>query len=449
MSTLRRMVHAIFLLAATSPILSQAQNLGDPGCNRLVLVSSYFGNNVKIHDGCSGSFIRNLDSDGLLGGAQAIAIDPQGNLVVVGEAGSRLVRYHRDTLTLDRVLAGDDPRTAQQESTPVRSPTGLVITPSGRMFAGSYSDQKVVEINAENGTAVADVATQARSGIRGPDTGMILDGNRLLVPGFDSSSVVQADITQAASDQVLVTSGSGGINAPRTIVKAANGNLLITSWRSSKILEFNGESGQFIRVVSEGVARPTGMTLESAEVLLVASDRDNNIQRVRISDGQVLGTFIDSLEGPTFILVLEKAISQVESSRAFWLIGVGQVADNTIDIPEVFFTTGGSFGNSLDPDSVAEVAWGSMRIVMDSCSTGIVSWQAIESQFGDGEYAIERITSDPYGDRCLSEGFATLPDTAWMSGHWYGGRARAGEGFVINIINGNRAVVMWFTYRPQ
>jgi hypothetical protein len=44
-----------------------------------------------------------------------------------------------------------------------------------------------------------------------------------------------------------------------------------------------------------------------------------------------------------------------------------------------------------------------------------------------------------------------------MSGHWYGGRAHAGEGFVINVINsngngngnGNRAVVMWFTYRPR
>jgi hypothetical protein len=94
-----------------------------------------------------------------------------------------------------------------------------------------------------------------------------------------------------------------------------------------------------------------------------------------------------------------------------------------------------------------------LKPVVASCSTGVVSWQAIESQFEAGEYAIERVASDPYGDRCLSEGFSSVGDTAWMSGHWYGGRAHAGEGFVINIINGNgngnRAVVMWFTYRPQ
>ena len=36
----------------------------------------------------------------------------------------------------------------------------------------------------------------------------------------------------------------------------------------------------------------------------------------------------------------------------------------------------------------------------------------------------------------------------WMSGLWYGGPPRDGEGFSVNIINGERAIVTWYTYLP-
>ncbi len=77
---------ALFFLLFTLPgTPAQAQDIGNPDCDRLLLISAYSANNVKIYDACDGNFIRNLDSNAYLQGPQAIAIDPQGDLVVVSE----------------------------------------------------------------------------------------------------------------------------------------------------------------------------------------------------------------------------------------------------------------------------------------------------------------------------------------------------------------------------
>jgi hypothetical protein len=432
---------------------ANAQDVGDPACSKLMLVSSYFANNVKIYNHCDGSFIRNLDSDSYLQGPQAIALDPQGRLVVVSESNGRLVRYHRETLTYDTVIAGDRPETPAVEPTPVSNPTGLVITPAGRMLVGSFNGNTVSEINPENGQVVDHLLNFSSSGIQGPDTGMLLDGNRLLVPGFDSSTIVEVDITQPGSDRVLVPSGSGGINAPRTIVKMANGNLLVTSWRGNKVLEYDGQTGSFVRIVTEEIARPTGLALESEDVMLLASDASNDIHRVRISDGQIIEKFIafnnGFLQGPTFIMILDKQTTKVAENRAFWLIGVGEVQGKSILINDLFFTTGGSFGDAFDPDIIGETTWGSILIDFDSCGGGDISWTSINPAFHSGAYEIFRLADDPLGDLCLETGFSLVDDSLWMSGVWYGGPARGGEGLSINLINDGLAIVTWYSYLPK
>jgi hypothetical protein len=430
------------------PWSSHAQEMGDPDCSHLLLISSFSGNNVKIYDACDGSFIQNLDSKGYLAGVQAIALDPQGDLVVVSEGNNRLVRYHRGTLTYDKVLAGDRPETPQNEPAPVRAPTGLIITPGGRMFAGSYSDQVVTEIDPATGNAVANIVTSARSGIMGPDTGMFLDGNRLLVPGFDSSTVVEVDITQPGSDKQLVSAGAGGLNAPRTILKLSNGNLLVTSWRGNKIMEFNGASGAFVRDAVTAIDRPTGMAFESANILLVASDRTNNISRVRLSDGVVLDTLVNSVPGPTFILRLEKQASNLPENNSFWVIGVGVITGTTIQVDQMSLTTGGQFGDALNPAAINNVPWGSLEIQFHSCDDGQVDWIPTEAGFEAGFYDIVRIANDALGTECRNTGFDLIDHNLWMNGIWYGGQSRDGEGFSINVIDGGLAVVTWYTYRP-
>jgi DNA-binding beta-propeller fold protein YncE len=195
MQAIRFIALALGFVLGGYGVPARAQDIGDPNCDRLLLVSAYGANNVKIYNACDGSFIRNLDSTGILQGPQAIAIDPQGDLVVVSEENDRLVRYHRESLTYDRVLAGDRPETPGFEQAPVDAPTGLVITADGRMIVGSFSGDTVTEIDPADGSALAHLATVGRSGIRGPDAGMLLAGHELLVPGFGSNTVVRIDLT--------------------------------------------------------------------------------------------------------------------------------------------------------------------------------------------------------------------------------------------------------------
>lgn len=449
--TTMRFINCVYLLAfAASPAL--AQSIGDPDCDQLLLVSGYTNNNVKVYNACDYSFVRDLDSDGTLAGPQAMALDPEGNLIVVSESNARLVRYHRETLTYDAVIAGDKPETGQSEPVPVNNPTGLVIAPDGRMFVGSYSDQVVAQVDPDTGQAIKNIVTQADSGVIGPDTGMWLQGDRLIVPGFDSSTLVEANINQTGSSKQLVAPGSGGLNAPRAVLRQANGNLLVTSWRGNEILEFNGTNGSFVRVVAESFSRPTGMAFESDEILLVASDATNSISRVRIDTGENLGKVITFADGgllaPTFILVLDKLADNLAENRAFWIIGAGEVMDNSIVVEQMNYTRGGAFGDNFNADDISREHWGSLRFDYLDCESADMSWEAVDPVFGTGGYTVVRLAPDPDGQRCLDEGFENVTGEDWMSGIWFGSADRSGEGFSINVLNDGLAVVTWYTYWP-
>src|SRR6478735_12192169 len=49
-----------------------------------ILVSGYYSN-VHIYDACTGAFLRNLDEEGRIRGAQAVKLGPDGRLWVVSE----------------------------------------------------------------------------------------------------------------------------------------------------------------------------------------------------------------------------------------------------------------------------------------------------------------------------------------------------------------------------
>ena len=42
-----------------------AQEMGNPNCDSLLLVSSWSRDNVKIYDGCDGSYVRDLADTGV------------------------------------------------------------------------------------------------------------------------------------------------------------------------------------------------------------------------------------------------------------------------------------------------------------------------------------------------------------------------------------------------
>ena len=62
---------------------------------------------------------------------------------------------------------------------------------------------------------------------------------------------------------------------------------------------------------------------------------------------------------------------------------------------------------------------------------------------------ITRLASSPAGRACEQAGFEQVSDNNWMSGVWYGGPERDGEGFSIDVLDNNRAIVTWYTYRSR
>jgi len=433
---------------------ARAQQLGDPDCGTLWLVSSYSTNAIKVYDGCSGDYVQDIDDNGWLAGPQAIVEDGQGGLVVVSEENDRLIRFDRRTLEIDRVIAGDDPETPEFEAAPIDAPTGLAISPNGRWFVGSFSQNRVAELDPANGEFI-DTIVGTNQGIEGADAGMWLQGNQLYVPGFDSSTIVRANINKTSPPQILVAAGSNGLNAPRTIIVDDQGDMLVSSWRGNQILAFDRDSGGFKRIVAS-VQRPTGMALESAGVLLVTSDQFNDVKRVRISDGAILDTPVPSgsgaLRGGTWIMVIEKMDAPVGSlageENAFFLIGVGEIEGTSISANTMIHTTGGLWGSGLDPAAISEHTWGTLFLEFSGCNEGAMSFAANDPLFGSGGYPVFRIANSPLGDACEAAGFENVTDNTWMSGHWYGGAARAGEGFSIDIIDNDQAIVTWYSYLP-
>ena len=111
-------------------------------------------------------------------------------------------------------------------------------------------------------------------------------------------------------------------------------------------------------------------------------------------------------------------------------------------------SSGGVFGPDFDPANVETPLWGSIVIDFTSCSTAQLSYAAADSskQFGAGGYSMIRVAPNAGQRSCEATGFGMSEDASWASGAWFGGAERAGEGVLIDVLEGDQAFIAWFTY---
>jgi len=112
--------------------------------------------------------------------------------------------------------------------------------------------------------------------------------------------------------------------------------------------------------------------------------------------------------------------------------------------------TGTSFGPTLKFSEITARRWGTIRIELTSCTRARFSWDstgATSGGFGAGSYDVERLFSNESTERCQQQGFANT-DRSWVNGHWWGGDARAGEGWFLDRRADGTAFFAWFTHRP-
>ena len=287
-------------------------------------------------------------------------------------------------------------------------------------------------------------------GLNGLDAGMSFapDGT-LLAPGFDGNHIIQFD-----SNGGLIGTFADGIQNPRMIVYD-NDRILVTAWGTGAIAAY-GFGGQSQGFLSDVPFRPSGLAFDLDGTLLVASDSDDNVLRINPNNGNLIETVIESgsggLSGATYVYVLEVADMvepEVELSGLYWVSGLGTVMGNSIIVNDAVETAGPVFGADFDTTALSFRRWGSLQVDMDGCRSGHLFWDSTgndSADFGAGDYPVEPIAAGFGVSECEDLGFDNIINLAWVSGGWFGGATRSGEGLMIDVIDEERAFVTWFTY---
>ena len=140
-----------------------------------------------------------------------------------------------------------------------------------------------------------------------------------------------------------------------------------------------------------------------------------------------------------------------------WYSGVGEFSGNVIKVNQLNQITGGVFGEGFDSNNIEVSSFGSLEIVFGG---GEARVEAI------GFHQVERTAKVVYTDvngkklrtnlhqlsfvkGALSSGFAPTivfeEPVGLITGSWYD-PARSGEGYILEILEDGRAILIWYTY---
>ncbi len=256
-------------------------------CAWHLLVSGYFSDNVAIYDACSGAFLRQLEQEGHVHGAQAVRVNPaDGLLYVVSERDDQVQRYRPDAdYAFVDVFAQLDADV---------DPTGLAFGSDGRVYVASYGTSRVLELDPLDGSVIGTLLP-TDSGLLGADNGLMMsDAGLLYVPGYDSSSVARIDPATAQVQAAFVASGSGGLFETRGIVDEG-ATILVGGEGSGAIYRFDAATGAFVGTLVSGLNRPTGLAVAPDGSLLVLAG--NRVRRYDRATGALLGILADGADG--------------------------------------------------------------------------------------------------------------------------------------------------------
>lgn len=437
----------LVLISIITSTFADAQQMGNPSCNSLLLVSSWWNDNVKIYDGCDGSYIRNLAETGILDGPQAIFEDSNGDVIVVSESNHQLIKFDRDSLTT---------ATTVMPAGVMNNPITVVKKDANHIYLGSYSENRIVEVNTDSWQITQTLLPANNGKIRGIDIGMAMGNDgQLYVPGYDSDSILRVNPQNNSSNQ-FVSSGSNGLDKPRSVLISDN-RILVTAWGNQAIQSYS-LSGQFQGEVVSSLPGAAGLIKDGPNHFLATSDTLNTVRRYNSNDFSfetIVANRSGDLTGATFVYRLQKVLTTtpVENLQQAWLIGVGQIEDNAIYVPEVYITEHGSFGDNFNPNEINNILWGTLSFEFSTCHQADMSYESNltsnDVAFGFGGYPIQRLAMNQSGQLCENAGFLNIENKSFFSGTFFGGATRSGEGFNIDYLNEDQVIVTWFTYLPS
>lgn len=143
-----------------------------------------------------------------------------------------------------------------------------------------------------------------------------------------------------------------------------------------------------------------------------------------------------------------------------WLSGRGRIEGDSIVVDRPEITHGAIFGEDFDEDDVVREDWGTLTLTFDDCRSGRASY-AGPPAFGSGELAMQRLTAlagrgcgdakrigtKRMGAQQVEVKGEALPGPG-LSATWIA-PGRNGEGWVLQVLDAERAALFWFSYDTQ
>ena len=127
-----------------------------------------------------------------------------------------------------------------------------------------------------------------------------------------------------------------------------------------------------------------------------------------------------------------------------WLIGVGAIKDNRVDI-DMAVTEGTGFPVAdFLADDVIQKFWGTVSLELDSDRTGQLIWSSVLSDYSNGSMKIERLTQIAADNN--SSGIRSCHSGTWFNAD------QDGHGFMIEVIEAGSAqnmLMAWYTYKDD
>ncbi len=172
-----------------------------------------------------------------------------------------------------------------------------------------------------------------------------------------------------------------------------------------------------------------------------------------VISGKFSGTWYDPThDGEGYLIEILDGNSAVvywftydKNGDQVWIFGVGAITGNTISITDALITNGGVFGPGFNPASVVRNTWGSLSFTFSDCNNAVVNYDG-PPEFGSGILILQRLTSIA-GLSCDQAPQVENQDAGFgrITGLWYD-PTHDGEGYLIEILDENRALIYWFTY---
>jgi hypothetical protein len=141
-----------------------------------------------------------------------------------------------------------------------------------------------------------------------------------------------------------------------------------------------------------------------------------------------------------------------EAGQQDWYYAVGEIRGNRILFRKLLQVENGHFGPGFDPAAVQNIVVGSATFTWSSCDEGVMDW-TLDQQgtYRAGRMNLERLTrvmglSCNMGQPAPGESGQQAP--ASLSGTW-ADPTHASEGFSLEVLNDDQAVVYWFSYGPD